>query len=96
MSALSPRERELVAIGASIGSNCVPCVQFHIPAAKQAGLTDVQVQEAIKIADDVRKVPARNVYEEATRQMSMAVDREKGAPCCGSGKAKNPGQDKCC
>jgi len=33
MSDLSPRDCELVALGAAMGSNCVPCLEFHIPEA---------------------------------------------------------------
>lgn len=60
MEQLSHRERELVAIGAALGSNCIPCIELHIPAARQAGLTDTQIREAIELADKVRQVPARN------------------------------------
>ena len=31
MNTLTPRDRELVAIGAAMGSNCVPCIEHHIP-----------------------------------------------------------------
>lgn len=65
MSHLSPRERELVALGAAMGSNCVPCIEYHIPEARKAGLTDSQISEAIRLADRVRQAPARKVLEVA-------------------------------
>jgi len=65
MERLSTRERELTAIGAAIGSNCVPCIEYHIPQAKKAGLSDSQLLEAVRLADKVRQVPARNVLETA-------------------------------
>lgn len=65
MSDLTPRERALVSLGAALGSNCVPCVQFHVPACKQAGLADSQISEAIRLADHVRQVPARKALETA-------------------------------
>lgn len=37
----------MVAIGAAIASNCIPCIEYHIPAAKDAGLTDKQLLYAI-------------------------------------------------
>jgi AhpD family alkylhydroperoxidase len=65
MNKLNDREERLVALGAAIASNCVPCVEYHIPEARKAGLSDGQIREAVKIADKVRRVPARAVLETA-------------------------------
>jgi 4-carboxymuconolactone decarboxylase len=97
MSNLTPRERELVALGAAMGSNCVPCIEYHIPEAKKAGLTDPQLSEAIRFADEVRQVPARKALNAALRMLpdtsagmpvgsSKSGETEKasmaGGPCC--------------
>jgi len=37
MNDLDPRERELVALGAAMDSNCVPCI-VYIPEARKAVL----------------------------------------------------------
>lgn len=65
MTNLTHRESELVALGAALGSNCVPCVEYHIPKARKAGLTDSQIRAAIELADKVRQVPARKVFDAA-------------------------------
>jgi len=65
MNELTAREMELVAIGAAIGSNCVPCIEYHIPAAKRAGLTNGQILAAIQITDSVKKVPSQKVFQSA-------------------------------
>ena len=97
MSELNHRERELVALGAAIGSNCVPCMEYHIPEARRAGLTDVQIRGAIRLADSVRQVPARKVLDAAHRVLGetaegalgdgkpadMARAAAAGRPCCG-------------
>ena len=70
MSDLTPSERELVALGAAMGSNCVPCIEYHIPAARNAGLTDSQIADAIQLADKVRQVPARKVLNAARGMLS--------------------------
>jgi len=67
MTNLTPRETELVALGAALGSNCVPCVEHHIPQARKAGLTDPEIGAVIELADKVRQVPARKVLEAAQR-----------------------------
>lgn len=70
MNDLTPRERELVALGAAMGSNCVPCIEYHIPEARKTGLTDSQISEAIRLADKVRQVPARKVLNAAERLLA--------------------------
>ncbi len=73
-STLESRERELVALGAAMGSNCVPCIEYHVPEAKKAGLTDAQIREAIRLADKVRKVPARKVLDAGLQLLSNDAD----------------------
>jgi AhpD family alkylhydroperoxidase len=65
MNDLTIRERELVALGAALASNCAPCIEHHIPEARKAGLSDTQISEAIQLADKVRQVPARKVLNVA-------------------------------
>lgn len=84
MSALNDCERELVAIGASIASNCVPCIEHHIPRAREAGLGHSQIQEAMQIADMVRRVPARKVVQAARavlEKMSSGSTATTGGGC---------------
>lgn len=87
MSQLNKRERSLVALGAALASNCVPCVEFHVPAARKVGLTDGEINEALQIADKVRQVPARAVLESAMARLeSLSDDKvETGAADCGCG-----------
>ncbi len=87
MTELSPRDLELVAIGAAIASNCIPCVEHHIPLARQAGLTDAQVRAAVEYADKVRKVPAARVLEVALHLVAGASTEDqprcaKSGSCC--------------
>jgi AhpD family alkylhydroperoxidase len=69
METLTGRDRELVALGAALGSNCVPCIEYHVPEARKAGLTDPEIKEAIQLADKVRQVPARKVLGAALRML---------------------------
>ncbi|HJN48851.1 MAG: carboxymuconolactone decarboxylase family protein [Pseudomonadales bacterium] len=62
---LSDRDREFVAVGAAIASNCVPCIEYHVPAARRARLDDAEIKEAVLLADKVKRVPARKVLETA-------------------------------
>ena len=46
MPHLRPHDRELVALGAAMGSSCAPCIEYHIPQAKKAGLSEAEISEA--------------------------------------------------
>jgi AhpD family alkylhydroperoxidase len=98
MSDLDPRQRELVAIGAAMGSNCIPCIEHHISEGRKAGLTDAQIYEAVRLANKVRQAPARNVLDVAMQMLTeppSGVDAAgcrlvetvppavRGRPCCG-------------
>lgn len=73
MNQLSHRDRELVSLGAAIASNCIPCIDHHLPLARNLGLTEFQLREAIELADQVRQVPARNVLLAAQQQLAAVA-----------------------
>lgn len=85
MESLSSAERELVAIGAALGSNCVPCTEYHVPLARKAGLSDRQLSEAIHLADGIRQVPARKALAAALGMLPEAdaasLAEPDGADC---------------
>lgn len=89
MSQLSKRERTLVSLGASIASNCMPCIEFHIPEARKAGLSDVQIEEALQVADKVRRVPARMVLQAGLARLLESPDGsdEAAGTGCGCGES---------
>lgn len=96
MAELSERERELVAIGASIGSNCVPCVAYHVGQAREVGLGDEQIEAAIALARKVRAVPASLVVKTARAQLEghAPVRSVPGAPGPNVGVATS--RSSCC
>jgi len=63
---LEQREKELAAIGASIGANCRPCIKHHIPAGREAGLSEVELDDAVATAQAVRS--------EAVALLSARID----------------------
>ncbi len=94
MGSLSPRDRELVALGAAMGSNCVPCIEYHIPESRNAGLTDEEIQAAIQHADKVRQVPARMTLEAARSKLGTATGSAGSAgasPAAGCAAASDAG-----
>ena len=91
MNGLNDRERSLVALGAALASNCGPCIEYHIPEARRAGLSDTEINEALQIANKVRRVPARAVFETALARIESSVggpaDTAQSACCCGESDA---------
>ena len=46
--------KELVAIGAAITANCQPCLEYHTSKARELGVSDEDVAEAVKVGQLVR------------------------------------------
>ena len=67
------KEIELAAIGAAIGSNCAPCLEYHIKEAKNQGLTDSQIMQAVQMAEQVKRVPAGKVSETAFKMLDIKI-----------------------
>jgi 4-carboxymuconolactone decarboxylase len=59
-----------------MGSNCVPCIEYHIPKAREAGLSEPEISEAIRLSDTVRQVPARKVLDVALQMVAKSPMNE--------------------
>ena len=85
MSSLTLRDQELVSLAAAMGSNCVSCIEYHIPASRKIGLSDEQISEVVRLSDKVRQVPARRTLDRALDLISESTPAaDAHAPCCGS------------
>ena len=79
---LTQKEKELVAIGASIAAGCQPCTTHHFEAVRQAGATEAEIRQAVDAALDVRN--------SATKIMAGLAEKHLGnghvveEPCCSS------------
>src|SRR5512133_291300 len=67
---LAQRDKELAAIGAAIGCNCRPCIEHHIPAGREAGLSEAELVDAIAVA--------RAVRDEAIELLAPRIDELLG------------------
>ena len=107
----TPVVKELVALGASIASNCEPCFRHHYAQARKLGATRDDMAQAVAIAQAVKDTPARAMLEMADRYLSpkpaapeaAAPKPATGAGCCGgsadpaaaSGEGPGP-RSSCC
>src|SRR6266545_1897804 len=64
---LSQQDKELVALGASVGAGCHPCLAHHLKAAKQADLTEARTRTAI--------TSAQLVAAQAAEELALSVQR---------------------
>lgn len=46
---------ELIAIGASVGAHCQPCLEYHIRAAQEIGVSENEIRQAVEIGHKVEK-----------------------------------------
>jgi len=73
---LSRQNKELVALGASIGAGCHPCLAHHLKAAKQADLTEDRVRAAITNAQH----GAAEAAEDLARSVQRHLDPDNATP----------------
>ncbi|MHC4514304.1 MAG: carboxymuconolactone decarboxylase family protein [Planctomycetota bacterium] len=78
---LNQREKLLVALGSALGSNCVPCIESILPKARAAEIKDAELQEAVELAEVVRRKPARKVLETARAILMGRPEAENKTPC---------------
>ena len=81
---LTEKELELVAIGASIGGNCIPCLEYHYKKCVELGFSQQELTEAITMAKKIKEVPNQKIYETADR-LNGTSQKAEGISCCEGG-----------
>ena len=77
---LGERQRELIAIGASIGGNCLPCLRHHFAEAVTAGCTLAEIEEAIELSKAVKERPIKDIYRLAGELLQHEREKTSGQP----------------
>jgi AhpD family alkylhydroperoxidase len=54
-SALCEKGVEFVALGASVGAGCRPCLKYHVNAARKAGIGEPGIRHAVDVALRIRR-----------------------------------------
>jgi AhpD family alkylhydroperoxidase len=52
---VTPKEKELAAVGISIAAGCRPCTDFHVKKVGQLGASDAEIKQAMLDALSVRR-----------------------------------------
>ena len=85
--AINEKTQELIALGASIAAQCQPCLKHHVAKARELGLGDEEIQQAIEIGRMV-KLTAGSAFREYEKQATAQPQAgeksccEKGSGCC--------------
>lgn len=67
---LDNKTKELVAIGASIGCNCITCLEWHYKKCIDLGIPKQAIRETIDIAKMVKEAPKKKIFETADRLLN--------------------------
>jgi AhpD family alkylhydroperoxidase len=79
--AMDERIKRLIAIGASVGANCHPCVEYHLGKALEMGIDKTEISEAVDMAKVVRKGAASSLDA-----LVLKLLKEENANECGGDK----------
>ena len=52
---LDNRTKQLIAMGTSVGANCYPCLEWYVNKAREQGIPDDEIAEAIEVGKMVRQ-----------------------------------------
>ncbi len=86
-TAFSPIAAEYVALGAAIGSNCEPCLRYHVAAAQKVGITLSDIAKAVEMAAKVKETPARAILKLAASLTQTGAETPGAAAAAGCGCA---------
>lgn len=70
---LSAEQKELVAVGASVGAGCRPCLSHHLKTGASAGLDDEQLLAAVASAERVGAEAAVAIGDHARTELGASV-----------------------
>jgi len=86
---MDDRMKKLLAVSASVGANCHPCLEYHVGKALEAGIVRDEIAETLEIARTVRRGATTSMDKLALKLVGNASP----APVCDSGSGSEP---SCC
>ena len=82
---MDERTKKLIAVGASVGANCHPCLEYHVGKAREFGIDRGEIMEAVETAKAVRGGAAASMDRLALSLLGDGSPRpscEKQASSC--------------
>lgn len=78
---LDQKINALIAIGASVGANCIPCLEYHKTSATRLGATATEIGNALAIGVQVRKGAAGKIDEIVASIVGDSIPTKCESPC---------------
>jgi len=60
---LDQKTKELVALGAALAGNCLPCLRYHFRKCRELGISVDDMDEALEMAKNVKEAPIKKIYQ---------------------------------
>jgi len=78
---MDEKTTELIAIGASVGAHCQPCLTWHLTKARELGIDDASIHAAIEIGHRVEKGAMSAMHKFSTELLAPREVAEKPELC---------------
>ena len=83
---MDERIKRLMAVAASVGANCHPCLEYHIGKARELGIECSEIMEAVEAARAVRGGATAGIDRLALKLLADGIpDRSvagRESSCC--------------
>jgi len=84
---MDERTKKLIAVGASVGANCHPCLEYHIGKAREFGIERSEIAEAVEAGKAVRGGAAAGIDRLALKLLGdgapgRSVKSRESSCCC--------------
>lgn len=77
---MDEKVKKLIAVGASVGANCHPCLEYHVGKALEFGIEKNEIREAVNVAKKVRGGATASMDKLA---LSLLADAPSEQSCAG-------------
>ena len=67
---MDEKTKELIAVGAAVAGNCIPCLEWHYKKCIELGISKDEIKEAIELAKMIKDVPIKKISELAETLLS--------------------------
>lgn len=78
---MDERTKELIAIGASVGAHCQPCLTWHVEKAREMGIDDESIREAIATGHKVERGAMNAMRKFSDGLLAPGTATIKHEPC---------------
>lgn len=78
---LDNRTKELIAVGTSVGANCHSCLECLVGKAREQGIPEDEIAEAIAVGKMVRQGAQGKMDKLASELLGQALGKPAAATC---------------